>query len=95
MPVGLRDVLPNLQRWPYVSVGQALQNVTSQWTSATGDTALSESKVAEIDAKDAHVMLAAQEHAVDILVTSNVKHFVVLEPVCSVEPPTQFLRRWV
>ncbi|MHB1954985.1 MAG: hypothetical protein ACYCOU_14710 [Sulfobacillus sp.] len=55
--------------------------------------------VAEIDPKDAHVMLVAQEHAVDILVTSlvtsNVEDFAVLTPACRVEPPSLFLRRWV
>lgn len=51
--------------------------------------------MAEIDPKDAHVMLVAQEHAGDILATSNVEDFTVLTPACRVEPPSSFLRRWV
>lgn len=94
VPVGLRDVLPDLQRWPYLSISQALQNLAGQWPSATRDPALIASTVAQIDVKDAHVMFAAQEHAVNILVTSNVEHFEILKPVCSVEPPSTFLRRW-
>jgi hypothetical protein len=51
--------------------------------------------VAETDPKDAPMMLVAPEHAVNILVTSNVEDFAVLTPACRVEPPGVFLRRWV
>lgn len=94
-PIGLRDVLPHLQRWPYLPVSQALQNVARRWPSVSGGSVLADRTVAEIDVKDAHVMLAVQEHAVDILVTSNLEHFGVLEQVCNVEPPSTFLRRWI
>lgn len=94
VPVGLRDILPLLNMWPYISAKQALQNMASQWPSTSDDSALSESTVADLDAKDAHVMLAVKEYDVDVLVTSNVEDFTVLAPACSIEPPSKFLQRW-
>ena len=86
--------MPSLAAWSNVPVNQALQNVASHWPSTTTDGALSERTVAEIDPKDAHVMLAAREHAVDVLVTSNKEDFAILKPICSVEAPSTFLQRW-
>lgn len=68
VPVGLRAVLPDLQRWPRLSVNHALQNMAGHWPSAVEDRRFLDMTVAEIDPKDAHVMVMAQERAVDILV---------------------------
>ena len=95
VPVGLRAVLPELQRWPRLPVDHALQNIAGHWPSTVEGRRLLDKKVAEIDPKDAHVMLVAQEHAADILVTSNVEDFAILTPACRVEPPSVFLRRWI
>lgn len=95
VPVGLRAVLPELQRWPRLPLDHALQNIASRWPSAGQGRRFLNKTVAEIDPKDAHVMLVAQEHAVDILVTSNLEDFAVLAPACQVEPPSVFLRRWI
>lgn len=73
----------------------ALQNLASHWPSLMEKRRFLDQRVAEIDLKDAHVMLVAQEHAVDIVVTSNVEDFAVLTPACRVEPPSVFLRRWI
>lgn len=95
VPVGLRAVLPELQRWPRLPMDHALQNLASHWPSLMEKRRFLDQRVAEIDLKDAHVMLVAQEHAVDIVVTSNVEDFAVLTPACRVEPPSVFLRRWI
>jgi len=76
-------------------VDHALKNIAGHWTSTVEGRRLLDKTVAEIDPKDAHVMLVAQEHAADILVTSNVEDFAILTPACRVEPPSVFLRRWI
>lgn len=93
-PVGLRDLLPSVLRYPRQSVRRVLQGAARQWPPSIPPGALS-GPVSEIDPKDLHVFLAAIELQADILVTSNVEDFEALTEICAVEPPSVFLRRFL
>ncbi len=95
VPVGLRDILPHIMRWPYLPLSQALQNVAAAWPIGKAATFNPSVSVSTIDFKDAHVMLAAVEHRADLIVTSNIKDFQFPGSLWQVETPLKFLQRWI
>lgn len=93
-PVGLRDLLPSLLRYPMQPLRRLLQSGARQWPEGLPPEVLAAS-ADRVDPGDLHVMLAAVELGADVLVTSNVEDFVPLTEVCDVEPPSVFLRRFL
>lgn len=89
--VGVRDVRSQMrQAGGHERIRDVFARAAERWRPIP-PTALLE-PVKDID--DAPVMLAAIENDVDILVTSNLAHFAVLQTICSVEAPSTFLGRF-
>jgi predicted nucleic acid-binding protein len=95
VPVGLRDILPHVMRWPYLPLSHAFQNLVARWPAGEAATFDPSIRVSTIDLKDAHVILAAVEHRAEIIVTSNTKDFQLPAAPWRVETPREFLRRWI
>jgi hypothetical protein len=95
VPVGLRDILTDGIRWPYLPISHAFQNVAASWPTEKAALFNPSVPISTIDLKDAHVMLAALEHHADIIVTSNTKDFQISAAPWRVETPREFLRRWI
>ena len=93
-PVALRNALPDILRNPHVTIRRNLQNALSRWPTDIAPDALV-AATRDMDLGDWHVIAAALEYGPDVVVTSNIEDLRLLENVCAVETPTQFLRRFV
>lgn len=94
VPVGLRAIYPAALQTPSVPVRGLLQRLVARWPVGVERAAL-QVAVASVDPKDLHLAVAALEHAADVVVTSNVADLAFLSDVCSIEPPGQFLARFI
>ncbi len=94
VPVGLRAIYPAALRTPNVPVRGLLQQVVERWPRDVARSAL-RNTVPSVDPKDLHLAVAALDYAADIVVTSNLDHVAFLSDVCLIEPPGQFLNRFI